>query len=134
MDAPLVGLVAATALHTGFQLTVTLVVYPALARSPDWAAAHRAHGRSITPVVAVVYGALVATGAWALGSVGADPGVLVSLAGSGTALLTTALVAAPTHGRLGRGRDARLVHRLVVADRVRTLGAAVGLVGALLAG
>ena len=45
--------------------------------------------------------------------------------------LTTALVAAPTHGRLGRGRTDALVRRLLVADRVRLLGAIVCLAGAL---
>src|SRR3712207_7268377 len=42
---------SATAAHLGFQATVTAVVYPALARTPapQWAAAHRAHSRAITP-------------------------------------------------------------------------------------
>ena len=65
------ALLAATALHFGFQVTVTAIVYPALARvaAPGWAAAHRAHTRAIMPMVAVVYGALGLAGGWALLSV-----------------------------------------------------------------
>lgn len=35
MDGTEVGLVAASALHAGFQLVVTLVVYPAFADAPE---------------------------------------------------------------------------------------------------
>ena len=51
----------AAALHAGFQVTVTVLVYPALAgrSAAEWSAAHTRHSRAITPVVAVVYGALV---------------------------------------------------------------------------
>ena len=58
IDAWTVALLASTALHAGFQLKVTLVVYPALADvQPNlWAAAHARHSRRITPLVALVYG------------------------------------------------------------------------------
>lgn len=134
MDAPVVALAVAAALHAGFQLTVTAVVYPALARvdGDRWSAAHDAHGRSIAPLVGVVYLALAGAGAWAMLS---EPSlwVGVSVAGALLAGLATALVAAPTHGALGRGRSAELVGRLLVADRVRSLGAVVCLVAALVA-
>jgi hypothetical protein len=56
------ALLASTALHAGFQLTVTLVIYAALAGvQPDqWVAAHARHSRRITPPVALVYGAALA--------------------------------------------------------------------------
>ena len=135
LDVPdaLVALLAAAAVHLGFQLTVTLVVYPALALAPDWDRAHSAHTRSITPVVVVVYGALVLGNGWALLATWLDPWTLVAAAGAGVALLSTALVAGPTHGRLADGRDPALLRRLLVADRVRTVGAVVCFLGAVLA-
>ena len=48
-------------------------------------------------------------------------------------MLTTALVAAPAHGRLGDGFDPVLMERLLRADRLRTAGAAWALTGALVA-
>ena len=132
-DASLVALLATSALHLGFQLTVTTVVYPALLRAPDWDAAHVAHTRAITPVVVVVYGALVLCGAWALIDTWLDPWVLLAVAGAGTALLATGLVAGPTHGRLAGGMDPGLVRRLIAADRVRTVAASVCVLGAVLA-
>ena len=64
----LIALLVATAVHLGFQLTISVVAYPALLATPDpeWRAAHAAHGRRITPLVAVVYGALVVTAVGAL--------------------------------------------------------------------
>jgi hypothetical protein len=116
-----VALLAASAVHLGFQATVTLLVYPALIRvtPADWAAAHTLHSRRITPVVAVVYGAALIS---CVGAVLSDPGhlgVLVAAGGTAGTLLVTAAVAAPTHGRLATGRTARLVTRLLVADRLR---------------
>ena len=128
------ALVTAAAAHLGFQATVTAVVYPALARMPveGWTAAHRAHSRAITPVVAVVYGALAAAGGWALLS-GPDGWTIVALAAAATAVLVTAVVAAPAHGRLGAGHDPGLIRRLLRADRVRAAAAAVALLAAVLA-
>ncbi len=134
MNTPEAALLTATAVHLGFQATVTAVVYPALARVPSaqWAVAHRAHSRAITPLVAVVYGALTLAGGWALLS-GANPWTLVALAATAVAMLTTALVAAPAHGRLSAGHDPQLTGRLLRADRVRAAAAAVALAAAALA-
>ncbi|MCE0487080.1 hypothetical protein [Ornithinimicrobium sediminis] len=134
MDA-LTALAVAAALHAGFQLTVTSVVYPALARVPAerWSTAHEAHGRSIVPVVGITYLGLAGTGLWALIVAPGNPWVWLSVAGALVAGVTTAAVAAPTHGALGRGRDDALLGRLLVADRVRSLGAVVALAGALAA-
>jgi hypothetical protein len=127
------ALLAATAVHAGFQLTVTALVYPALFRAPDWQAAHTAHRRSITPVVALVYAALVAAAVLALVDGPSGPCTVVALGGVALALGTTALVAAPLHGRLSPGRDEGLVRRLRVADLVRTVAAFAALAGAVVA-
>ena len=129
-------LVVATAVHAGFQLVVTLLVYPALATVPDssWADAHTAHSRRITPVVAVVYAGLVGASASAiLGD--PSPARTWSVALSGVAVLVTAAVAAPAHRRLGLSRDPEVWRRLMAGDRLRCAAAlasaAVAVAGAL---
>ena len=136
MDHPATtALLAASALHTGFQLTVTLLVYPALADVPpaSWARAHEAHSRRITPLVGLVYLSLAGTG---LAAVLSEPGsawVWGADAAALTAGLLTAAGAAPTHGRLGRAHSAHDVRRLLAVDRLRTLAAVLGLGCALAA-
>ena len=138
-EAALAAVVAASALHLGFQLTVTVLAYPALARVENaaWTDAHAAHSRAIVPLVVLTYGALVLALGWALLVDPVDPvspassWLVVALVGASLSMLTTAMAAAPTHARLGRGRDAVLVARLLVVDRVRMLGAVTCLVGAV---
>lgn len=128
-------LLVAAGTHLGFQLTVTLVVYPALADLPPerWGPAHDRHSSRITPVVALVYAGLgLATGA-ALLSADVGAGVVIAAAAAAVCVGLTAVVAAPTHARLGHGHDAALVRRLLVVDRLRLVAATVCLVGALLA-
>ena len=62
----------------------------------------------------------------------ADPslGTWVALAGTAVAILVTATIAAPLHGRLDP-RDPALVARLLAADRVRCVSACLALAGAL---
>ncbi len=135
--APEPWLLLVAGAHLGFQLTVDLVVYPALAEvgRDGWADAHAAHSRRITPVVALVYVPLVLVLGW---TVAAEPdagGTWVAVAGGLLAVLTTAAVAAPLHGRLSTAdADARsaLLNRLARADRVRTVGAVICAVGAVL--
>ena len=128
-------LLATAALHLGFQLTVTAVVYPALAdvRADDWSAAHAAHSRRISSVVALAYLPLLGVGLWSLVDGPVSAGLVIAAVGAAISFLTTAAVAAPTHGRLGSGRTDALVHRLLVSDRVRLVGATICLAGALLA-
>ncbi|GAA1906737.1 hypothetical protein GCM10009737_04420 [Nocardioides lentus] len=124
----------ATGLHAGFQLTVTLVVYPAFRRVPAaaWSGFHDGHSRGIAPLVGVLYAGLLAAAAGVLVVGPRGPGLWLGLAGVGLALATTALVAAPTHGRLGDGPEPGLLRRLRCADLVRTVGALLGVAGALL--
>ena len=127
-------LLTAAAAHLGFQLAVSGVVYPALAREPAerWSEVHRAHSRRITPVVIAVYGLLAVGCGWALLS---GPGfwTLIAVGASAFAALVTAAGAAPTHSRLGAGWNRPLIERLLVVDRLRTAGAAAGTVAAFLA-
>jgi hypothetical protein len=128
------ALLAACALHLGFQLVVSVVVYPALNDvGPDrWAAAHTAHSRRISLVVAPVYALLAAACLWVLLAGPRTPWLLLAVAGSAMAALATALVAAPTHGRLGRdGPTADLLGRLHRADRIRLAAALAAAAGAL---
>ena len=138
-EAALTAVVAASALHLGFQLTVTVLAYPALARVEDaaWTDAHGAHSRAIVPLVVLTYGALVLALGWALLVNPLSPvspvsaWLVAAVAGASLSMLTTAVAAVPTHARLSKGRDGVLVRRLLVLDRVRTLAAVVCLVGAL---
>lgn len=143
-DGALVALAVASALHLGFQLTVTMVVYPALARVDDaaWSAAHARHSRAILPVVVITYGAVVLSWSWLVHALVGDggaglgaaaPWVWLSAAGALLALLTTVLVAAPTHARLARGREQPLVEQLLRAERVRAAGALLSCAAAVVA-
>lgn len=121
MSLDVLALLAAAQL--GFQLTVTVLVYPALADAPDpgWSTAHDRHSRRIVGPVAVLYGGLLVALPWAWLT---TPSGWVAAAGAayGALVLTTALLAAPTHGRLGRaGASERplLLRRLLLVDRVR---------------
>ncbi|MGA8993625.1 MAG: hypothetical protein WB441_04885, partial [Nocardioidaceae bacterium] len=91
-------LLAATAVHAGFQAAVTVVAYPTLlrVRPADWPPAHAGHSRRIAPLVAVVYGAVVVAGAGAVLRE-PSPGVWLAVTASAAVLLVTAAVAAPAH-------------------------------------
>lgn len=121
------ALLVAGMLHLGFQATVTGVVYPALAEVDDerWPRAHDAHSRRITRLVAPVYVLLAGACLWVLIAGPHDTLPLVAVAGAAVSGVTTMAVAAPTHGRLGRGRTSSAVRRLLVADAVRLVGALV---------
>lgn len=127
-------LVAATALHAGFQLVVTLLVYPSLSETPaeQWRARHNAHTRRILPVVALVYGPLLVALVLAVAD-GLDVWRGAAVAASAVALVVTAAVAAPAHRALGRGWDERALRRLVVADRIRLVAALTAALAALIA-
>jgi len=130
------ALLAVSALHAAFQVVVSVVVYPALADVPPelWAPAHAAHSRRITWVVGPLYVVVAAVCLWVLTSWPVSVAVAGALVGHAVAAGTTALVAAPTHGRLGRdGKQPELVRRLLVCDRVRTVAAVVALLASVVA-
>ena len=123
---------AATALHAGFQVTVTVLVYPVLVEVPagDWSASHDRHSRRILPLVVLAYGALVlASVPFVMHHHG--PAAWAGLLGAWGAMLLTAVAAAPTHGRLTTP-DPSLLRRLLAVDRLRAVLACVGLAGAVL--
>ncbi len=135
MPDAVVALAVVGAAHAAFQLTVSVVVYPALASvgADQFTLAHDAHSRRIVLLVVPLYAALVAVCGWAVVA-NPRPLVLAAVAAHGLALLTTALVAAPTHGRLGTsGCSPVLLRRLKISDGVRSVAAVVGLALALLA-
>jgi len=133
--SPEEALLAVSAAHLGFQVVVTAVVYPALAEVPGgrWAAAHERHSRRIASIVVPLYLVVAATCLWALLS-SPDAWTWVAVAGNAVAVLLTATMAAPMHGRLGSARGrATLLVRLRRVDLVRTTAAALAVVAALLA-
>ena len=127
------ALVVAAVLHLGFQVSVTVLVYPALAGvdALGWRPSHAQHSRRIVPLVVVTYGALLLALAAAVVAGPRTAWLLVAGAGTGLTFLTTALAAAPTHGRLAAGRVDALVARLLRVDRWRSVGALIGAVGAV---
>lgn len=133
---PEIALLAASGLHLGFQLVVTTVVYPALAAVPpaEWERAHAAHTRRILPAVVFVYLVVAAACLDILIAGLYTPATVIALAGHALAGLTTAVLAAPQHGRLGRdGRDATRMTALLRADRIRLNGTLIAAVAALAA-
>jgi hypothetical protein len=121
-----VAFAVASAFHAGFQVTVTLLVYPVLGArgAEEWRSAHDRHSRSIAPLVGVVYLAVLVTGGL-LVAAGPHPVARVGLVLTAGALAVTAAAAAPLHGRLTE-RDDALVSRLLVVDRCRCLLAVLG--------
>lgn len=132
---PSTWLLLVAAAHLGFQLTVSLVVYPAL-REVDadaWPVAHERHSRRITPLVGALYVPLVLVLASAAVAEPEASGTWLALVGGAVSVVTTAAIAAPLHGRLGTTADrGELLRALGQADVIRTIGAAVCLVGAVL--
>ncbi|MBA3249414.1 MAG: hypothetical protein H0T66_03700 [Geodermatophilaceae bacterium] len=128
-------LLAACWLHAGFQLSVTTLVYPALAAVPQdqWRARHAVHSRRITPVVVVVYAAVLLAGAMILLAGPLRATTLTALGASALALVLTAAFAAPAHARLTRGRDDTVVSGLLRIDRLRLLAVLVAAAAASLA-
>lgn len=119
------ALVVATSVHAGFQLVVTFLVYPAFRDVPlqHWTTYHADHSRRIAEIVVLVYAGLVGASAWVLGAGPRNAGTVTAVALSAVAVLTTALVAAPTHGRLSPDRGERDLVRLIRADRARLVAA-----------
>lgn len=135
MSAVVLFALASTA-HAGFQVTVTTLVYPALAATVpnEWPAAHQRHSRSITPLVVGLYGALVVSGvAFVVVGPGPAPARWVAISGAAASMLLTATLAGPIHGRLGgpdQGPGGALMSRLLLVDRWRCAAALVGAVAA----
>ncbi|MBC2931901.1 hypothetical protein [Nocardioides sp. zg-1228] len=129
------GVVAAA--HLGFQVTVDRVVYPALrdVEHGVWQAAHQRHARRIAPLVGLLYVPLVLVLAWTAAVEPRAAGTWLAAIGASLSVVTTAALAAPLHARLARApltERPRLLDDLARADRVRTLGAAACLLGAVL--
>lgn len=134
---PATWLLLASAVHLGFQLTVDLVVYPALVDVPParWSSAHERHSRRMVPLVALVYVPLVVLLAWVAVAEPGAGGTWLALLGGLLAVLSTAAVAAPLHGRLSTVPEVErpaMLRTLMSVDRVRTAGALLCAAGAVL--
>lgn len=133
---PTEAVAVATSAHLGFQALVTVAVYPALAAVPpeQFPAAHEAHMRRLTIVVAPVYGAMAAAFGWALLTACCPPALLVSGAAAASAALISITLAVPTHVRMrADGPTPALVRRLLRVDRWRLAAAVVAFAAALAA-
>lgn len=135
--SPTTWLLLVAAAHLGFQLTVAVVVYPALREVGDeaWPGAHARHSRRIAPLVGLLYVPLVVVLAWSAAAEPRAAGTWLALAGGTLSVVTTAVLAAPVHGRLATVPAAErpeLLGALGRADLIRTVGAGVCLVGAVL--
>lgn len=119
------ALVVATSVHAGFQVVVTFLVYPAFRDVPldHWPRYHADHSRRITGIVVIVYAGLVGASAWVVAAGPRNAGTVTAVVLSALAVLTTAVVAAPAHGRLSPDRGGRDLARLIRADRVRLVAA-----------
>ena len=128
-----------SALYTGFQWTIRVVVYPqfdAVATS-GFAEYERRHQRRVSIAVGPLFAALGVTSL----AVFLDPPAgtsrwlaLGAPALVGAILAITALAAVPLHSRLSAGFDAAVYRRLLAVDSARLLCAAAATVlGAVLA-
>ena len=127
-------LLLATGVHLGFQVVVTIVVYPELLNlAPDgWERGHAAHTRRMIVVVIPVYAAVAVALGWALATVCCSPALFVTAGAVLIVGVTTALVAAPIHHLLSvDGPTQKLIRDLRLADTLRLIGAAVACGAAL---
>lgn len=122
----LVAHAAATVFMVGLIWVIQLVHYPLFARigAAEFQAYEREHMRRIGWVVGPVMIVELATAALLAWRVPA--GVMPVLAWSGLAMAvaiwaSTAAVQAPLHARLARGKDERLLARLVSSNWLRTM-------------
>ena len=130
---PAAAHLAAACAYAGFQVTVTVLVYPQLAAvgrsAPAIFTAHEArHSTRTAVVVGPLFAALVAATTWLV--VGAPASILAWAAAACTAVVlgVTALAAVPRHDRLRRGFDAAVMGRLRQVDAVRAVAALVQVV------
>jgi uncharacterized membrane protein len=105
---------------------VQLVVYPAFRLVPDegWSRYHDQHSRRITSVVGPAMLVELATSVLLVAGAAPDgvPGWMpwAALAATLVAVGMTGAVHSPDHGRLSKGRDARLIDRQIGLGWIRT--------------
>lgn len=128
MSATAVAYALATAVYTGFQWTIRVLVYPQFARvgRSDFPAFERSHQRLVSFAVGPLFSAL---GISALALLARPPvGVarweaLLAIVPVGVILGVTALLAVPLHSRLAGGYDEPAHRRLMTVDSVRLVAA-----------
>ncbi|GGM81318.1 hypothetical protein GCM10009721_02200 [Terrabacter tumescens] len=134
VELPVAALAVTAALHAGFQVTVTALVYPPLlGDGSDWSRRHGLHSRRIVPLVVLTYGAVLVSMVWVVAAGAVPASAWVAGGTFALTLLVTAAGAAPLHGRLGRGFDPVVARRLLVVDRWRCALAVLASVAAVVA-
>ena len=127
-DGPVIlrAYLVTVSVYAGFQWTVRIVVYPALADVPASAfvAYLTAYQRRVTHLVAPLFAALLLTTAL----VATQRSIPIGVRGLALALLavilaTTAFAAIPAHRTLGEGWDVGTHRRLLRADTIRVVAA-----------
>lgn len=133
-----VALLASSALHLGFQSTVTTLVYPEVYSVPrrEVPAVQERHARTIAPLAAAVYLPVLASAAWAgiatarhPGAPGRLAGILASV-GAAIPIVTTASTL-PLHVAVASEPTPGRIQGILAADRARTVTAAVTTVAAM---
>lgn len=121
--------VVASALYTGFQWTISVVVYPQFSRvgPEDFVAYERRHQHLVSIAVGPLF---VLLGLSALALLVHPPHdgprwvAVTAVLLVGVVLVTTALAAVPLHRQLSSGYDAEAHRRLRAVDSVRLAAAA----------
>ena len=128
MAVTAIAFTLASALYTGFQWTIRVLVYPQFSRvgRPDFPDFERSHQRLVSYAVGPLF---LALGLSALALVALPPAgvarweAFAAIVPVGVILSVTALLAVPLHGRLSAGFDEAAHRRLLAVDSVRLVAA-----------
>lgn len=109
-------------LMTGVIWVVQLVHYPSFFRVErgQFREFIRFHGRQISWIVLPLMTAELATALALLWLIGSSEVYILNLIGVGLIWLVTMTLSIPCHARLADGYDAKVIHRLVVTNWLRT--------------
>lgn len=127
-DPAILAHLGAACAYAGFQVTITVLVYPQLAAVgravPGVFAGHEArHSTRTAVVVGPLFAALVVATGWLVVADPSAPLVWTAAACTAVVLAITALAAVPQHNRLRRGFDPVVMAQLQRVDAVRMVAA-----------
>lgn len=127
-DAAILAHLGAACAYAGFQVTITVLVYPqlnAIGRTvPAMFTDHEArHSTRTAVVVGPLFAALVGATGWLVVADPSAPPAWAAAACTAVVLAVTALAAVPQHDRLRHGFDPAVMARLQRVDAARTVAA-----------